>query len=126
MLQGVTSDSRQDPRRDERVKVDAFVRVLGGNSEYVFRTRDLSRRGLFLYTRVAQAYPIEIGSRLDLELYDYNRHISCRVVVARIVESNTDEAERYPVGFGVEIAEIDPANRALLDALLERLAAPAP
>jgi len=34
------------------------VKVRGaGNKEFVFRTRDLSESGLFLYTRVGHAYP---------------------------------------------------------------------
>ncbi len=41
-------------RGAERVAVDAFVEVHGADGqELVFRTRDLSERGLFLYTRVA-------------------------------------------------------------------------
>ena len=46
--------------------IDAFVRVLGGDREYVIRTRDLSQGGLFLYTRVGHLYPI-------MEIDDGNR-----------------------------------------------------
>ena len=65
-----TPDLFQTSRGAERVKVDAFVKVVGADREYVFRTRDLSKDGLFLYTKVAHAYPFKPGSRLDLELYD--------------------------------------------------------
>ena len=77
----------ENKRSSDRVKVDAFVKVKGGSDrEYVFRTRDLSDRGLFLYTRVTHIYPIKVGTVLDLELYDYEEAIHCSVVVARVVE----------------------------------------
>ena len=56
-------------RGAERVRVDAFVKVHGADGqELVFRTRDLSEHGLFLYTRVARAYPFKVGSTLQLEI----------------------------------------------------------
>lgn len=112
----------ENTRENTRVKVDAFVKVSGGNDrEYVFRTRDLSDGGLFLYTKVTHIYPIKIGSRLTLELYDYDEYISCTVVVARVVEADSDESETYPTGFGVKIAEIDESNQERLVLMLERL-----
>lgn len=112
----------ENTRETRRVKVDAFVKVSGGNDrEYVFRTRDLSDGGLFLYTKVTHIYPIKVGSSLTLELYDYDDHISCDVVVARIVEPSSKESEEYPTGFGVKIAEIDESNRGRLTAMLARL-----
>jgi hypothetical protein len=105
------------------VKVDAFVKITGADREFVFRTRDLSRAGLFLYTRVALTYPFRIGSTLSLELYDYDRYVACRVVVVRVVEQDSAEADQYPTGFGVRIVEIDDANRARLDEMIERAAA---
>lgn len=112
----------ENTRETRRVKVDAFVKVSGGNDrEYVFRTRDLSDGGLFLYTKVTHIYPIKVGSSLTLELYDYDDHISCDVVVARIVEPSSKESEEYPTGFGVKIADIDESNRGRLTAMLARL-----
>lgn len=111
----------KNTRGAERVRVEAFVKVSGGDREYVFRTRDLSRQGLFLYTKVAHIYPIQVGSTLDLELYDHDKHITCRVVVARVVEPDSEEAVQYPTGFGVRVVEIDEAGRRALDDLLERL-----
>ncbi|MCP4447867.1 MAG: PilZ domain-containing protein [Myxococcales bacterium] len=109
-------------RETARIKVDAFVKVSGGNDrEYVFRTRDLSDGGLFLYTKVTHIYPIKIGSRLTLELYDYDDYIACTVVVVRVVEPGSEESEQYPTGFGVKIAEIDETNRERLESMLERL-----
>ena len=88
-------------RAAERVRVDAFVKVHGADGqELVFRTRDLSEHGLFLYTKVARAYPFKVGSTLALELYDYDRTVTCKVVVVRVVEPNSTESENAPTGFG--------------------------
>src|SRR5262245_55049668 len=83
-------------RAAERVKVEAFVKVSGddGHQEYVFRTRDLSTGGLFLYTRVAHSYPFKIGSTLVIELYDYDESVACKVVVVRVVEHGSAESDR--------------------------------
>jgi hypothetical protein len=88
----------------------------------VFRTRDLSRSGLFLYTRVGHIYPFKVGSTLQLELYDYDQFVTCRAVVVRIVESGSNESEKYPTGFGLRIIEIDAANKQRLTDLLDRIA----
>ena len=109
-------------RAVERVRVDAFVKVHGaGSQELVFRTRDLSEHGLFLYTRVARAYPYKVGSTLALELYDYDEHLSCKVVVVRIVETGSTESETFPTGFGVRIVDLDDANRAVLATMIRRV-----
>jgi hypothetical protein len=112
----------ENARSAERVKVEAFVKVSGGDAhhEFVLRTRDLSSQGLFLYTRVAHQYPFKVGSTLLLELYDYDESVACKVVVARVVESGSAESDRYPTGFGVKIIECDDANRARLMTMLER------
>jgi hypothetical protein len=113
-------------RQFPRVAVDAFVRVLGpefGGREYVFRTRDLSQGGLFLYTRVGHLYPFRVGAALSVELYDFDRAVDFRAVVVRVVEPGGPEAERFPMGFGVKIVEIDDANRKRLEELLARAAA---
>jgi len=109
-------------RGAERVRVDAFVKVLGEDGqELVFRTRDLSAHGLFLYTRVARAYPFKVGSTLSLDLYDYDDHVSCTVVVARIVEPGSPESETFPTGFGVRIVDCPEAAREKLAAMIDRI-----
>lgn len=116
--------SRGGPDRQyPRVAIDAFVRVLGADREYVFRTRDLSQGGLFLYTRVGHLYPFKVGSPLNIELYDFDRAVEFKAVVVRIVEPGSAEAERFPMGFGVRLVEIDDANRLRLEELLKRAAA---
>lgn len=100
--------------------MDAFVKVGGTDREYVFRTRDLSRSGLFLYTKVGHIYPFRVGSTLQLELYDYDQFVTCKVVVVRVVQSGSTEAERYPTGFGVRIIEMDEPSRARLTAMIAR------
>ena len=120
---GASTDAgeTQSKRAEPRVAVDAFVKIAGQDREYVFRTRDLSKSGLFLYTRVGHVYPFKVGSTLALELYDYDRFVACKVVVVRVVQSGTPEAEKYPVGFGVRLIEIDDANRACLQGMLDRV-----
>jgi hypothetical protein len=109
-------------RQSARVAVDAFVRITGNDGEFVFRTRDLSEGGLFLYTRVAHTYPFRVGSTLQLELYDYDEAVRCEVVVVRIVQAGTAEAERYPTGFGVRIAAIADADRDQLRRMIGKAA----
>jgi len=117
------SDGHQQERSAERVKVEAFVKVVGdGDKEFVFRTRDLSAHGLFLYTRVAHIYPFRVGSKMTLELYDYDTFVRATVVVVRIVEPNSVEADSYPTGFGVRIVDCDDQNRAALEQMIERAA----
>jgi hypothetical protein len=93
-------------REHERIAVDAFVKIAGHQREFVFRTRDLSRNGLFLYTKVGHLYPFRVGSELDIELYDFDGSVQLSAVVARIVEPGSPEARRYPLGFGVRITRI--------------------
>ncbi len=115
------SMSGENARASERVKVEAFVKVSSADhQEFVFRTRDLSVGGLFLYTRVAHIYPFKIGSTLVLDLYDYDESVTCKVVVVRVVQHGSAESDRYPTGFGVKIVECDDANRARLTTMLER------
>ena len=111
-----------DHRHHPRVTVDAFVRILGPSTdrEYVFRTRDLSMGGLFLYTRVGHLYPFYVGSALVIELYDYDHAVEFKAMVVRIVQPGTPEAERFPSGFGVKIVELDDENRARLVSLIDR------
>jgi hypothetical protein len=111
-------------RGAERVRVDAFVKVHGADGqELVFRTRDLSEHGLFLYTRVARAYPFKRGQALELELYGYDESVRCKVVVVRVVEPNSAESATYPTGFGVRIVEADEAARHLLQQMIDRIKA---
>lgn len=113
----------QEAREAQRVKIEAFVKVSGGDREFVFRTRDLSKKGLFLYTRVGHIYPFKVGSTLTLELYDYDKFVTCKVVVVRVVEAGSAEADRYPTGFGVRIIELDDGNKATLYGMIDRAAA---
>lgn len=110
------------PRSAERVRVDAFVKVHGADGqELVFRTRDLSEHGLFLYTKVARSYPFKVGSTLALELYDYDEQVTCKVVIVRVVEPGSSESATFPTGFGVRIVECDAAARLRLASLIQRI-----
>jgi hypothetical protein len=114
--------SRSHERSAERVRVDAFVKVHGdAGQELVFRTRDLSEHGLFLYTKVARAYPFKVGSTLDLELYDHDGQVTCKCVVARVVEPGSAESATYPSGFGLRIIDCSDDARAALRTMIERI-----
>lgn len=113
-------------RAAERVRVDAFVKVHsdepdGEAQELVFRTRDLSTHGLFLYTKVARAYPFKVGSTLALELYDYDQHVRCKVVVVRVVEPASAESATFPTGFGVKIVELSEDDRLTINLMIARV-----
>ena len=111
-------------RGAERVAVDAFVKVHGADGqELVFRTRDLSEQGLFLYTRVARVYPLKVGSTLQLELYDFDQQVTCTVVVVRVVDAGSSESDKFPTGFGVKITECSDEMRATLRTMIERFKA---
>lgn len=114
--------SRSHERSAERVRVDAFVKVHGeGGQELVFRTRDLSEQGLFLYTKVVRAYPFKVGSTLELDLYDHDDQVTCKCVVARVVEPGSAESADYPSGFGLRIIECDDAAKLVLKNMIERV-----
>jgi hypothetical protein len=108
------------PREHQRFTLDAFVRVHGADHEFILRTRDLSRGGLFLYTKVGHMYPFHQGSALAIELFDFDRTVAFQAVVVRVVEPGSQEASNYPTGFGVRIVSIDDENRERLDKLIER------
>ena len=109
-------------RAVERVRVDAFVKVYGADGqELVFRTRDLSEHGLFLYTKVARSYPFKVGSTLSLELYDYDKHVTCKVVVVRVVDPESPESATFPTGFGVRIVDLPDVSRAAIATMIQRI-----
>ncbi len=100
---------RNAPRR----AADAFVKVRSTKGgEWMLRTRDVSATGLFVYPRSAGA-EFAVGDALRLELYDYDRYLTCRGVVVR--KSASDEIASYPGGFGVHITEISETDRAALN-----------
>lgn len=107
-------------RAVQRVRIDAIVKVMSTGREFVFRTRDISLKGLFLYTQVATSYPFGVGSELTLELYDHEDSATCRAVVVRVVESGSSEAHDYPTGFGLRITHIDEGNEDFLRSMLDR------
>jgi hypothetical protein len=117
----VPDPSDAPPRRAHlRVPIDVFVRVLGENKDYAFRTRDLSTGGLFLFTRVGHLYPFSVGVTVMIELHDSDRVIALRGEVIRVVQPGTDEAERYPAGFAVRLLPADGEDADALGALIER------
>ena len=111
--------STSSQRAVERVAVEAFVIVIGERAEeWVFRTRDVSEQGLFLFTRVARTYPLRLGQTVQLELHDYAEPLRLRAIVARIVESGSTESHGYPTGLGLRIVDADSLTRDRLRSLV--------
>jgi hypothetical protein len=107
-------------REQPRVSIDAFVKIATEDREYVFRTRDVSMTGFFLFTRVGHIYPFKIGATLRVELYDYDQFVECKAVIVRVVREGTPESEKYPLGFGLRIVDINAEAKLRLDGMLKR------
>jgi hypothetical protein len=109
-------------RNYARVTLDAFVRISSDehDREYVFRTRDLSPTGLFLYTRVGHLYPIQVDSTLQVELHDFDHAVSFKALVVRVTDEGSTESEHYPIGFGLRIVEISKEHETRLTELIRR------
>jgi len=113
-------DAQRPSRAHLRSPIDVFVRVVGADRDYAFRTRDLSTGGLFLYTRVGHLYPFKIGGTLTLELLDGDRVITLPGEVIRSVRAGTAEAEQYPAGFAVRFSPLTAEETQALEDLLDR------
>jgi PilZ domain len=108
-------------REHQRVVLDAFVKVAGApGGEQLFRTRDISLSGLFLFTRASQLYDFKVGQALDLELADGDRGIQVRVAIVRVVAEAAGADGDAPTGFGCKIVEMADADRVALTAFLAR------
>ncbi len=109
-----------DHRAATRYKIEAFVKLKDESGEYVFVTRDISISGFFLYTKVAHVYPISIGNKLEIELYNYDVFVKCEVTVVRVVATDSEEAQSYPTGFAVQISGILPEEKVKLDKMIAK------
>lgn len=105
-------------RAEPRVAASVFVKATDGTRQFMLRTRDVSATGMFVYPRSADSDAFEVGTDLRLDLYDYDRFVSCRGVVVRRVASGSQEQSRYPVGYGVRIVAMDAPNRARFGEML--------
>lgn len=109
----------REARTAPRVAAEAFVIARAdGGEELVFRTRDVSLGGLFLFTRLARAYRYQVGTRLSLDVHDEAASFQATGVVVRVVEAGSPEAEAYPTGFGVRIVPASEADRERLAQLV--------
>jgi len=108
------------PRAHLRSPIDVFVRVVGADRDYAFRTRDVSEGGLFLYTRVGHLYPFKVGATLTVELHDGDRTITMEGEVIRCVQPGSAEADQYPAGFAVRLAKLQGDEAHALQDLIDR------
>jgi hypothetical protein len=102
-----------------RVPVDVFVRVVGADRDYPFRTRDLSEGGIFLNTRVGHLYPFAVGDALTIELHDEAHVLTLEGEIVRAVREGTDGTDRG-AGFAVRIVRLTDEQREGLRALVLR------
>jgi len=124
------SQSQNSGRRAARVTVDSMVLVRSVSTDRVFRTRDLSVTGAFIFTKFT-SHPgggnaFEVGQTVELQLTGSldGRPVSVRCTgeIARAVEPGTNEASAFPTGLGGRITSCDPANRDQLERLLAQRA----
>ena len=120
------SQAQNSGRSAERVALDSMVLVRSVSTDRVFRTRDLSTTGCFIFTKVTGGVAFEIGQAVELQLTGTidGRAVSvrCSGEIARSVEPGTSEAQKFPTGLGVRITSCDPANRDQLERLLAQRA----
>jgi ubiquinone biosynthesis protein len=108
-----------DRRGARRLDVDALVEGTRAGRRYLFRTRDLSTSGLYIYTPIGHVYPFAVGEELAVELRHRDTTLRCQVIIARVIVEGTDEAYRFPPGFGCRFVHLDDAARATLERLLD-------
>jgi hypothetical protein len=120
------SQPQDSGRRAKRVSVDSMVLVRSVTTDRVFRTRDLSETGAFIFTKVTAGNSFEVGQAVELQLTGTidGRAVAvrCGAEIVRAVAPGTTEERAFPTGLGVRITSCDPANRALLDRLLAQRA----
>ena len=120
------SQPQNSGRSAERVALNSMVLVRTESTDRVFRTRDLSATGCFIFTKVTGGAPFEIGEAVELQLtgtIDGSPvSLRCSGEIARTVEPGTSEAETFPTGLGVRITACDPANLDQLQRLLAQRA----
>ncbi len=109
-------------RTAERVSIDSMVLVRSVAADRVFRTRDVSTTGCFIFTKVTNGAPFEVGQAVELQLTGSldGRGVSirCQGAIARAVEPGSAEAQAFPTGLGVRITSCDAADRVQLERLL--------
>ncbi|MEZ4364878.1 MAG: PilZ domain-containing protein [Kofleriaceae bacterium] len=107
-----------EARAAARVELDSPVMIRRGDDDLLYRSRDLSATGLFLWSPHGDVRTAAVGEQLELLVHAMARPVRCRGEVARVVEPGSPEWASYPTGMGVRIVACAEADRAALDALL--------
>ncbi len=108
----------QERRAHPRIAAPLRAYVLKGPIERVeLPVRDISKRGLFLYTPTP---PAPVGSNIEVELVTPEGTLSL-VLTGRIVRAVMSHEDFQ--GIGVEFVEVTDQQRERLDELLKRLVA---
>ncbi|MBM4352531.1 MAG: PilZ domain-containing protein [Deltaproteobacteria bacterium] len=87
--------------------VIAMAREPAATLDYYFKVANVSLGGLALVTSDPKAFPFEVDSVLDIQLFLPSGLLACRGVVARII---TDEPGA-PRGFGVRLFSFASGDR---------------
>lgn len=106
------------PRAAERFRLDSIAIVRGSGGQ-VFRTRDLSELGVFLFSRSAPLFPLVPGHTFDLDVFGRTLAVRCRAVIARIAVPGGREEASHPHGFAARLLYGDHARPRILDLVRE-------
>ena len=112
-------DDRRAHPRFRTPDMMAMVRVPESSLDYYFHVENLSQSGLAIVTKTLKGFPIEPGRVIDLEVYSPSGNISCRGVVARIIQGPGES----PLGVGVQVYSFAPGAQQKWDSLIEDMAA---
>jgi c-di-GMP-binding flagellar brake protein YcgR len=113
-----TTISPQERRAHARIAVPLNVRVAAGKKELDLSARDVSRSGIFLFSRNP---PGEVGTvlQLRLSLAAEIKPVEVRAEIVRVVLDAEDEKGAV-LGFGAHFVELTPAKERDLVNLLDR------
>ena len=108
--------------RAKRVSLSSMVLVRTLSMDRVFRARDVSSTGCFLFTKITAGTDLDVGAPVQLQLSGVVGGVAvavrCTGVIARHATPGTVEHDEFPTGVGVRITACDPANSELLEQLL--------
>jgi ubiquinone biosynthesis protein len=110
----LSSDRRLHPR----LGVEIRVRVRGAARDFLLRTENISRGGLFLHTQSGRPAPFHPGARLEAELRAGTGVIPLRLEVVRVVDPPGPQDYASTGGVGCRFVDLTPAAREQLERLL--------
>ncbi|MEZ4369096.1 MAG: hypothetical protein R2939_22855 [Kofleriaceae bacterium] len=89
-------------RAAERYALDSIAIVRGVGAQ-VFKLRDLSELGVFMWSSTRPLFDLRLGRTFDVDLFTHDESMRCHAVIVRLVEPGTREAFRHPHGFAARL-----------------------